>query len=316
MTRARLWRPALAALPTLATWLALAALTSPAAAELEVPFLSGRVVDGADMLSPEAERNLDQKLTALEEETGSQVAVLTVPSLEDEVLEDFTLRVAETWQLGRGKFDDGALLFIARDERRMRLEVGYGLEPIIPDAIAKRILDAVIQPRFRAGDFDGGVTAAVDTIGGLIRSDGTLPPPELEEAPATARRPGPSNLVGFLIFLSVVGMFSLQALAAKGCAAWGLYLFLMPFWIMFPLTLFGRPGGFIPGVLWIVAFPLLWLLLHRTGAGRAWTDKHGGGGPMIFGGGGGGWSSSGGSFGGGFSGGGGSFGGGGASGSW
>ena len=300
----------------LATCIGLVALSSPATRALEVPYLSGRVVDAADLLSPDAESALDSKLAALESETGSQVAVLTVPSLEGEVLEDFTLRVAETWKLGRGDFDDGALLFIARDDRKMRLEVGYGLEPIIPDAIARRILDSVIQPRFREGDFDGGVIAAVEAIDGLVKSDGTLPLPE-PPARSHSRPRGPTLGFGFIIFLLVVGLFSLQALSAKGCAAWGLYLFLIPFWITFPLAFFGRPGGLIPGVLWILGFPLLWLMLHKTGTGKDWIDRHdGGAGPFIFGGGGGGWSSSGGGFGGGFSGGGGSFGGGGASGSW
>ncbi len=282
---------------------------------LEVPYLSERVVDLAELLSGPTEQDLNSRLEVLEDDTGSQIAVLTIPTLEDEALEDFSLRVAETWKLGRGAFDDGALLLIVREERKMRLEVGYGLEPIVPDAIANRILDTVIRPRFREGDFDGGVTAAVDTLAGLIQGDATLPPPSAAPS-ARDRARGPANAVGFVVFLAVVGMFSLQALATRGCMAWGLYLFLIPFWIFFPLAFFGRPGGYLPAALWIVGFPLLWLLVHRTSTGKGWYDSHrGGGGPTIFGGGGG-WSSSGGGFGGGFSGGGGSFGGGGASGSW
>jgi uncharacterized protein len=280
---------------------------SPAAGK-EVPFLSGRVNDLADLLSSQAENDIEMRLEALETESGAQIAVLTIHSLEGEVLEDYSLQVAETWKLGRGQFDDGALLLIVRDERKMRLEVGYGLEPILPDAIAKRILDTVLQPRFREGDFDGGVIASIDTIAGLVKGDGTLPPPAIDPA-AGSRRHGPSNAIGFLVFLAIVGLFSLQALSSRGCAGWGLYLFLLPFWIFFPIAIFGRPGGYIPGVLWIVGFPLLWLVLHRTSGGKKWFDRHDGGG-------GGGWSSSGGGFGGGFSGGGGSFGGGGASGSW
>ena len=310
MSRGRSW------VPVAVVALVAGFVCSSPVSGLEVPFLSGRVVDLGELLSAQAEQDLSSRLEALEDETGSQIAVLTIPTLEDEVLEDFSLRVAETWELGRGKFDDGALLLIAREERKMRLEVGYALEPVVPDAVAKRILDTVIQPRFREGDFDGGVAAAIDTIAGLVRGDGTLPPPEATPSSHDRRR-GPADAVGFVVFLAVVGMFSLQALANRGCMAWGLYLFLIPFWIFFPLAFFGRPGGYFAAVFWIIGFPLLWLLIHRTSRGQDWYDSHrGGGGPMIFGGGGGGWSSSGGGSGGGFSGGGGSFGGGGASGSW
>ena len=240
-------------------------------------------------------------------------------SLEDEVLEDYSLRVAETWKLGRGKFDDGALLLIARDDRKMRLEVGYGLEGTIPDAYSKRILDGVLQPRFRSGDFDGGVEAAVDAIAGLVRGDESLPPPTSQ--PTTpGSSGGSSGTIPFLFFLVPVGMFSLQALGARGGAAWFLYFFLMPFWLIFPLSMFGAPAGYIPLVLWIVGFPILRKLFGGGGGppqGGARTRS--GGGPIFIPGGGG-WSSSrggwGGGFGGGFSGGGGGFGGGGASGSW
>jgi uncharacterized protein len=289
------------------------------AVDKEVPFLSGRVVDQANMLTASAEANLEAKLEALEDATGVQVAVLTIPSLEDEVLEDYSLRVAETWKLGRGKFDDGALLLIARDDRKMRLEVGYGLEGTIPDAYSKRILDGVLQPRFRSGDFDGGVEAAVDAIAGLVRGDESLPPPTSQ--PTTpGSSGGSSGTIPFLFFLVPVGMFSLQALGARGGAAWFLYFFLMPFWLIFPLSMFGAPAGYIPLVLWIVGFPILRKLFGGGGGppqGGARTRS--GGGPIFIPGGGG-WSSSrggwGGGFGGGFSGGGGGFGGGGASGSW
>ena len=291
-----------------------AALAVPAAHALEVPPLEGRINDLAGMISDGSEQRLEGYLAELEQETGSQVAVLTVPSLEGEVLEDYSLRVAEAWRLGRGQFDDGALLLIAREERRMRLEVGYGLEGTIPDAYAKRIVDDVIRPRFKSGDFDGGVIMAVDAIGGLIRGDDSLPPPAAESTGLGSESRG-TGILGFLFFLIPLGLFSLQALASRGCASWMLYLFMMPFWLFFPLAVLGTPFGFIPVVLWIVGFPILRAILQSTGFGTS-----GGRGGMLWGPTGG-WSSSrggwGGSFGGGgFSGGGGSFGGGGASGSW
>lgn len=286
-----------------------------AAAAREVPFLAGRVNDTADLISPQAESALEERLRTLEGETGAQVAVLTVPSLEGEVLEDYSLRVAETWKLGREGFDDGALLLIARDERRIRLEVGYGLEGAIPDALAKRVVDEVIRPRFREGDFDAGVKAAVDAIAGLIEGEDGLPPPGPASDAAAAGERG-LGIIPFLLFLVPMALFSLQALAARGCLAWALYFFLMPIWLTLPLSLLGPPWGFLPFALWVVGFPILWAIFRSRGVGGGWLDVGSG---RWFGGGGG-WSSTrggwGGGFGGGFSGGGGGFGGGGASGSW
>lgn len=294
--------------------LLLAILTMSAAAfavDKEVPFLAGRVNDLAGLLSESARTELEVRLETLEEATGTQVAILTIPSLDGEVLEDYSLRVAETWKLGRGNFDDGALLLISRDDRKMRLEVGYGLEGTIPDAYSKRILDDVMRPRFRSGDFDGGVIAAVDAISGLIQGDDSLPPPVSEP---TGQGEKPTSLV-FLFFLVLVGMFSLQALTARGVGAWFLYFFLMPFWLLIPLIMLGRPAGFIPLALWIIGFPILRAISKNSGGPPGGPRTRSGG---TFFGPGGGWSSSrgGGWGGGGFSGGGGSFGGGGASGSW
>lgn len=304
------------ALLALALLLLVGGAMSGRAVAKEVPYLGGRVNDLAELLTGAAEETLENQLEELEKATGVQIAVLTVPSLEGEVLEDYSLRVAESWKLGRGEFDDGALLLIARDERQMRLEVGYGLEGTIPDAYAKRILDDILRPRFRSGDFDGGIMAAVDAMVGLVEGEDSLPP-----AAATPQPPGGelgwSTVFGAVIFLLTVGTFSLQALAARGCLAWFLYLFLMPFWFLFPMGMLGNPLGLILFGLWVVGFPILRALIHGTGVGRSW--KGAGNGPFV--GTGGGWSSSrggwgGGFSGGGFSGGGGSFGGGGASGSW
>lgn len=306
MSRSRVLAVAAAAL------LGLAAVSTLVLAK-EVPYLGGRINDLADLLTDSSVAELEERLAELEETTGAQVAVLTIPSLEGEILEDYSLRVAETWRLGRGKFDDGALLVIARDERQMRLEVGYGLEGAIPDAYAKRILDDVLRPRFRAGDFDGGITAAVDVIAGLVVGEDALPPPATETSRPMGDFGWPTALT-FVAFLIPLGLFSLRALSTRGCMAWFLYFFLMPFWFSFPMVVLGRPLGLIPIGLWIIGFPFAWVLIHKTGAS---SSRNNGGGWGPFFGTGGGWSSSGGGFsGGGFSGGGGSFGGGGASGSW
>ncbi len=296
--------------------LALLALLGGAAgaAAKEVPFLSGRVVDEAGLLPPDRAAALEEELRRLEEETGAQVVVLTVESLEGEVLEDYALRVAETWEIGRGDgIDDGVVLLVSRDDRKLRIEVGYGLEGVLPDLAAKRIIDGAIVPRFKAGDFAGGVEAGVDSIAGAIREEPGAVPEEASRvgsAPDLAGR----GLMGLVFFL-VVGTFSMAALGAKGCQGWSLYAFLIPFYFTFPLAIFGA-AGLALGFAWLIGFPLLRLFLDQTPVGRRFQTTS----PMMrsfgrmaassggFRGGGGG--------GGGFSGGGGSFGGGGASGSW
>lgn len=305
------WRPrARAVLPA-----CLLLLAAASAVALEVPYLSGRVVDEAGMLSPQSRQQVETELAALERDTGAQVAVLTIPTLEDEALEDYSLRVAETWKLGRAEADDGVLLLIARDDRKMRLEVGYGLEPKLTDLAANRILDEVIRPRFRQGDFDGGVEAGVAAVAAVVREgEAALPEPE----PATpggdmAQAPLPARIFGLLIFVTVVGVFSLAALSSSGCQGWFLYLFLVPFWTAFPAMLLHPAAGAVTGLCWLLGYPLLRLLFHRRGRPGWLSESSGGGwsfGGGSFGGGGGGFSS------GGFSGGGGSFGGGGASSGW
>jgi uncharacterized protein len=281
-----------------------------------VPYLAGRVNDLAGALSPAARDRIEQKLQGLEQRSGAQVAVLVIPSLEGDSLEAYSVRVAQTWKLGRKGIDDGVLFLVAKGDRKMRIEVGYGLEPKLTDALSRQILDDQVRPRFRANDFDGGVEAGVDAIGAVIEGK---PMP-----PVAARRRGQAaggfNLIGLLFFMGffslVVGLFSFVALLTPGFSGWFLYLFLIPFYIAFPSAAFPPYGGVVAGGAWIVAFPLLrrWLepeskdfkQRHPRWAAFAASGGHSGGG--------GGWSSGGG--GGGFSGGGGSFGGGGSSSSW
>jgi uncharacterized protein len=133
-------------------------------------------MDQANILPDDAESRIEATLATLERETGSQVAVLTIPSLDGDPIEDFSIRVVDTWKLGRAEIDDGVVLLIAREERQMRIEVGYGLEGALTDAKSRRILDNVIAPHFRDGDFGGGVEAGVAAIAAVIRGE-ELPPP-------------------------------------------------------------------------------------------------------------------------------------------
>jgi uncharacterized protein len=274
------------------------------AGALDVPYLSGRVNDQAMMLEDTFEGQLEEQLRLLEEETGAQVAVLTIGSLEGDPIEDFSIRVVQTWKLGREGVDDGVLLLIARDDRRMRIEVGYGLEGALTDAQAGRIIDGLMTPRFREGDFEGGVGAAVDAISAAVRGEVL----ELPEPRSDRSVPDFATFVFFFIF----GLpFINAALASRGAAGWVLYLFLAPFFLALPAAMFGVRVGVIVGLAWLIGFPLLRMIWPKASSRKA--GSRGGGtfwGPFVGGGGGGGFS------GGGFSGGGGSFGGGGASGGW
>jgi len=161
---------------------------------LEVPPLRGRITDLAEIVPPEAEQRITQKLLGHEQTTGQQFAVLTVPSLEGDPIEDFSIRVVEKWQLGTKGKDDGLLLLVARDDRKVRIEVGYGLEGTITDAVSSRVIREVITPEFRKGDFAGGIEAGLDVLMKAAGGSGeaALPPPR-----AQGRRRG-GGFFGFI----------------------------------------------------------------------------------------------------------------------
>ncbi len=279
-------------------WLA---LPIAAAAQIEVPFLNGRVNDLAQIIPPSEEQSIESRLERLERERGTQIVVLTIPSLEGEPIEDLGIRVADAWKIGREGVDDGVILIVASQDRRMRIEVGYGLEPTITDAHSRRILDNIMASRFRDGDFGGGVEAGVDALVTLAEG-GELPAPAVRTA--NPARTGALPLLGFLAF------FSFNLLRIRGAKGWIPYFFMMPFWFVVPWVTLGQPWSWILLLAWVIGFPILRALFSSIGGsigrgGGGWTS-------------GGGWSSSSGwsGGGGGFSGGGGSFGGGGSSGSW
>jgi uncharacterized protein len=149
----------------------------PALALVAVPQLTGRVVDQTGTLSSGDIAQLTQKLADLQTRKGSQIAVLIVPTTDGEAIEQFSLRVAEAWKIGRKKVDDGALLVVAKNDRRLRIEVGYGLEGALTDVTSKRIIDEDITPKFKSGDFAGGISAGVNRMIGLINGE-KLPAPE------------------------------------------------------------------------------------------------------------------------------------------
>ena len=179
-------------------------LAGPAFAQdlVAVPPLTAPVMDLTGTLTPDQVAALEAKLHAFERSKGSQVAVLIVRSTQPEAIEQFSMRVAEAWKLGREGIDDGILLLVALDDRKLRIEVGYGLEGAVPDAIANRIIDEDISPQFRRGDYYGGVTTGVDRLLRVIDGE-PLPEPELD-SPAQGI-PGLFSLLPFLLIFAMVG---------------------------------------------------------------------------------------------------------------
>jgi len=270
------------------------------AAALEVPTLKGRVNDYAAMLPPEAESRIETLLKDLEEKDSTQVVVLTVPSLAGDSLEDFSMRVAERWKIGRKGLDNGAILVIARDDRKVRIEVGYGLEGRLTDITAGRIIRDRIVPEFRAGRFDQGVLNGVVALTEVVRG-------EFQASGQPPAASGAKDLMPFLLIFVFMVFTMGRTSRLLGAAGGG---FLMPFlgnmaFAPGPLVLVGLGG------LGLIAGYILALIAGATSSMGPRSSGRGGF-PINFPRGGGGFSTGGG----GFSGGGGGFGGGGASGSW
>jgi len=152
---------------------AVTVLFSPMLMALDVPALEGRVNDYGSLISQPVEAELTRRLEQLESTESTQIVILTVPSLEGDVLEDFSIRVVDTWKIGREDVDNGALLLVARDERELRIEAGYGLEGSLTDLVAGRIIDNVIVPRFARGAFDEGFLAGTDAMIAAVRGEYT-----------------------------------------------------------------------------------------------------------------------------------------------
>jgi uncharacterized protein len=276
-----------------------------AAADVAVPPLSGRVVDQTGTLSAADTAALTQKLRGLETRKGSQVAVLIVPTTQPETIEQFAIRVAEAWKIGRRKIDDGALLVVAKDDRKLRIEVGYGLEGALTDVTARRIIDEIITPRFRSGDFAGGISAGVDRIIRVVEGE-PLPAPK----PEASHSADPQTL--FSVIFSPFGFIGFAAVAG------------MMRHLLGRLLGSGVTAGVVGAVVWFVLGSLalstvasvIAFVLTMFGEGILTAGQQSGRGGWSSGASGGSWSGGSGSSDGGFSGGGGGFGGGGASGSW
>ncbi len=270
-------------------------LMRPALAEVDVPKLSHRVTDLTGTLDAGQQQLLESKLAAFESRKGAQVAVLMLPTTQPETIEQFGIRAAEAWKLGRKGVDDGALLLIAKDDRKLRIEVGYGLEGALNDATSKRIVAEVIAPLFKRGEFYQGVNAGVDAIIKVIDGE-ALPPPAARSNHSGSDLRTTFEVVFLIFFFGNIVLRQWLGVLPSGAVV----------------------GGVIGAVVWFAVLSALWaglaaliafLLSLLFGSGRGGDSSF----PTGWGGGsgsGGGWSS------GDFGGGGGSFGGGGASGDW
>lgn len=271
------------------------------AGALDIPALKGRVNDYASVLSPETENKLEETLSALESSDSTQVVVLTIPSLEGEVLEQFSIKVAEEWKIGQKNKDNGAILIISKNDRKIRIEVGRGLEGKLTDLISGRIIRSEIIPKFKEGDFNGGIEAGTTAIVSVVRGEY-----KASEKNAVRKGSGKNPIFTLLIFLFVItaALSGISKILGGTSGA-----------ILLPaISLFSFPGisMMMLGILAIAGFAFGLFTGVLTGGG----GRHLPGGLVSSGFGRGGFGGGSGFGGGGFSGGGGGFGGGGSSGSW
>lgn len=257
-------------------------------ADAAVPSLTARVTDLTGTLTREQQATLEQKLQQFETEKGSQVAVLMVPTTQPESIEQYSIRVVEQWKLGRKGTDDGALLIVAKDDRTVRIEVGYGIEGVLTDAISSRIIREDIVPQFKEGNFFEGVDAGTDRIMSVIRGEALPPPSHARNGKTEPIR----QLLPALLVLTVVLGGALRAFLGRGPGAvvtGGVVGFIG--WLLSGIIVVGAMAGAIALFFTLVGgTPVGW----RSGRGHGWGGSGRGG----------------------FSGGGGGFGGGGASGKW
>ncbi len=275
---------------------AIGGAASPAAA-LDVPPLTGRIVDAAHLLPADLAVSLSAELAAHEARTGNQVALLTLPSLQGEPLEEFSHRVATTWKLGQKGTDNGVLVLVVPGDRKVRIEVGYGLEGTLTDAKSSRIIREEMAPRFRDGDFAGGIAAGVKAVLGTI--EGTYTPPARKRGTAGSTVGGSWGI--FFVAL-VVGIITAAIIGHhwKGSSVGSVMAFVLAL----------SSGLLLALVVAVIVMVVTLPFGSMSGSSRRTYFPGWGGGNL------GGFSGGGGGFGGGFSGGGGGFGGGGASGSW
>lgn len=277
----RVWAPALL--------LALIWLSGLAHAEVAVPPLSARVTDLTSTLDAAQKQQLETRLAQFEAKKGAQIAVLLVPTTQPEAIEQYGIRVVEAWKLGRKGVNDGVLLLIAKDDRTLRIEVGYGLEGVLPDAVAKRIIAETITPHFKGGNYYAGISTGIEQLLAVIEGESLPPPRERSAISGSFQNLEPLLFIGFMLVVVVGGVLRKLLGRLPAAIVIGFATAVLAWLIIAPIL--------IAGIVGIIAF-----IFTLVGGG------HGTLGGGSFG--------QGGFGGGGFGGGGGGFGGGGASGRW
>lgn len=281
----------------LVLFLTLMLQAAPATAR-DIPSLTARVNDYAAMLAPATRQQLESVLAALEKEESTQLAVLTIDSLQGENLEEFSLKVVEKWQLGQKRLDNGALLLIAKNDRKLRIEVGYGLEGVLTDLTSGRIIRDIITPQFKNGNFDQGVIDGVSAMIAAVRGEFSA------QTAVSSGKQSADDMSGFVIFLLFI-LFSIgrilgrnKMLAASLSAVIAPVIGSLFFGFQWLLFLALIPAGFLAGFLASLFLAQIVSSGRRSGGFRGYSSGGFGRG------------------GGGFGGGGGGFGGGGSSGGW
>ncbi|MFZ1811663.1 MAG: YgcG family protein [Candidatus Nitrotoga sp.] len=277
----RVWAPALL--------LALIWLSGLVHAEVAVPPLSARVTDLTSTLDAAQKQQLETRLAQFEAKKGAQIAVLLVPTTQPEAIEQYGIRVVEAWKLGRKGINDGVLLLIAKDDRTLRIEVGYGLEGALPDAVAKRIIAETITPHFKRGNYYAGISTGIEQLLAVIEGESLPPPRERSAISGSFQNLEPFLFIGFMLVIVVGGVLRKLLGRLPAAIVIGFATAVLAWLIIAPIL--------IAGIVGIIAF-----IFTLVGGG------HGTLGGGSFG--------QGGFGGGGFGGGGGGFGGGGASGRW
>jgi uncharacterized protein len=238
----------------------------------DVPFLSGRVVDHANLLSAEAKTRIGTALKAHEDKTTNQLVILTIPSLDGESIEPFAIKVFEKWKPGRKGKDNGAILIVVPQERKLRIEVGYGLEGTLTDAASSRIIRNVIAPHLKANNFDKGMEDGIAAMIALLEGNASDSPEPADKAgheasgfmdiSAPSMSTGERILFGVFIF-GIIGLFTVIGIMTPGMG-WFLYFFLIPFWALFPIVIVGAKGALVILAIYLITFPLAKLWLPRT----------------------------------------------------
>ncbi len=283
----------------------------------DLPVLTSRVTDETWTLTEEFVSNLEKKLEDFEKKTSNQIVVLMISSLEGQSIEEFSIQVAENNKIGQKGKDNGVLLLIAKDDRKLRIEVGYGLEGALTDVLCNRIMESEIKGSFKAGNFEEGIAKGIDAIMGGIGGTYTAPIPKdysylgplsfFGSMDSGQNLPWSIRLVFSLFTFPILSFFVYGALFTP-YIGWFIYFFLFPFWSIFPIAFYGVDIGVSIFLIYVFGIGLTKFFLLVTPSGRKMMKSISEGSSSSSGGSsGGGFSSSGG----GFSGGGGSFGGGG-----